>query len=93
MRIYVFAITLALQIVGFNAAHAATSCSGNACNDVTFEFKDGCYHITNHGTKRVKVAMGNVGFTLQRGETTTLTGMDGKTCMQGYIGDTTANYE
>ena len=89
---------LSIAILAAAAAHsgsayaAAPPCSGNACNDVVFSFQNGCYVIKNHGTRRVKITMGPFSFTLQREESHTLIGLDGR-CATAYVGSNSANYE
>jgi hypothetical protein len=90
MKMFIFVLAVVMML-GLAIPANAVDCSGNACNDVTFEFTNGCYKIKNHSDKRVRVVMGPYSFTLQRGQTHTLVGLDGR-CTPSYGGSTTANY-
>lgn len=90
-RITLLLTTLALLAL-FSKSSPAAECSGDACDDVSFEFKNGCYLTTNVGMRRIKVTRGPYSFTLQRGETHILFGF-GNVCVTGYFGSNTANYE
>lgn len=70
----------------------AMGCSGTACKDVVFSFDNGCYAVTNLGTKRVKVTIDISSFTLERGERHALVGPDNH-CVTAFQGIPTANYE
>ena len=89
------ATTLGTVLIFFVACHVpalAGSCEGNACDDVLFELKDGCFHTTNVGKKNVRVTRDTASFTLQPGESHVL--MAGKKkCLKGYVGKDKAYYE
>lgn len=89
--LHVAAGALVIFITLSPAAALADQCDGgNACNDVLFEFKDGCYHTTNLGSRRVHVTRGPYSFDLQRTQTHIL--HIGGRCVQSYVGQNTANY-
>jgi hypothetical protein len=70
---------------------APPSCTGDACDDIVFSFVNGCYHTTNHSTRRVVVRRGPYKFVVQRGETHVLK-MNG-VCIGSYVGKNTADFE
>lgn len=70
----------------------ASDCSGNACDDVTVDWDGTCYTYKNHGTKRIKVRVGqNTSFELQRGGSQKFVWIDGK-CTNTMPAKFTANY-
>lgn len=71
----------------------AFQCSGNACKDIKFSFRNGCYITRNTGTQRVKVTQGPASRTLGPGESFTLRGLGIEGCIRTYPGTETANYE
>lgn len=76
-------------------AHANTtgeSCRGSACADVSVVFSGGCYRITNHGDRRIRVQMGAIPFGLERGQTHILTNPFGGGCLANFAGGVSANY-
>lgn len=68
----------------------AASCSGDACDDISITYENGCYKVTNWGGRRVQVWFGMYGKELQRGEEWWL--HIGGQCIQMVVGETTANY-
>ena len=71
----------------------AFQCSGNACKDIRFSFKNGCYITRNIGTRRVKVTQGPASRTLKPGESFTLRGLGIEGRVTTYPGSETANYQ
>jgi hypothetical protein len=77
----------------------AAPCHGNACGDITIDYSgvspNGCYIVTNRGSKRVKVRLGDhtvqYNFTLNPGESHKVTGFNND-CVQGWVGDNYADY-
>ena len=74
----------------FSAPVLAVKCEGNACDDVTVHFNNGCYVAKNYSTKRIKVKLGNVSKVLQRNETHKFI-IAGK-CFNVFKGRAKANY-
>jgi hypothetical protein len=67
-------------------------CTGNACDDILFQFVDNCYVTTNHGPKRVKVTLGPWSYLQQAMESHKWLGFNGS-CFTVYPGTETANYQ
>ena len=76
-----------------NAQSTGEACRGEACDDVSFVFSGGCYRITNNGSRRVRVHMGNISFGLERGQTHTLVNPFAQNaCLQAFRGSVRAIY-
>ncbi|WP_213779935.1 hypothetical protein [Caballeronia sp. dw_276] len=88
MKILLFSLFIPM-LLSVQFAFAA-ECSGNACDDIVFEFVNNCYQARNMGTRRVRVVMGPYSFVLQRGQTMKI-GINN--CVQSYFGSNTANYD
>lgn len=93
----IIAVLVALLALPLPSASFATttgqSCQGDACQDVSFIFSGGCYRITNHGSRRVWVSMGNISFGLERGEARLLTNpFAPNICLTAFRGGVSAVY-
>lgn len=88
----IFMILLSVALLTAAGSSAASECSGNACDDVTATWDGTCHLFTNHGTKRIKVRVGqNTSFELQRGQTHRYVWIDGQ-CTVQRPANFTANY-
>lgn len=85
------AASIALCFGATTSSAQGESCSGDACDDVSFTSRNGCFVIANHGSDRVKVTMGNFAWRLERGEERVLTNpFPPNECLTMIIGEVKA---